>query len=157
VPALVQVPASFALDEDEHDDENDEDEDGEPTDWASMLDAHAWVDVEPLESSAQAVAHTLASVEPRTPEQVESVAQSESIEQAESSVEVESSDGIDEAELARLSDALRARELDESLYERLAAWLISGAHDPTLEQALGQLGPNALQVGFDLLTQTRSG
>jgi DNA polymerase (family 10) len=139
-PTLVQVPASFALD----DDDEDADEDGEGR---SMLDAHAWVDVEPLEAAPAADVHRVLPSEPTEPVHTEDV---EQVEQAEPPREV------DEREVEQLANALRASELDEALNERLAAWLMSGAHDPTLERALGQLGPNALQVGFDLLTQTRS-
>jgi hypothetical protein len=64
---------------------------------------------------------------------------------------------VDGLELEQLSTGLRASELSEVLYERLAAWLMSGAHDPALERALSELGDNALQVGFDLLTRTGLG
>jgi DNA polymerase (family 10) len=151
VPALVQVPASWVL-------EDAEDED-EQTNGSAMLDAHAWVDMEPLEMAppADAGAQTVAAIESAAPVQLEHGEPVEQLEQLESSEPAgEPAREVDELELARLSTDLRASVLDEALYERLAAWLMSGANDPTLERALGGLGDNALQVGFDLLTQTRS-
>ena len=134
VPALVQVPVGFVPDDDEEDD-------GmivNPADrTVQVAEPHAWVDIEPLEEAAVVVSES----EPET----EPVSGSEA-----------AADGVDELELAQLVTALRASVLSEATNERLAAWLMSGAHDPTLERALGQLGDNALQVGFDLLTQTHS-
>jgi DNA polymerase (family 10) len=133
VPTVMQVPASFALDDDEDDDG------GEQAAAPTNGEAHAWVDIEPLEPAAATAP---------MPERV--------VELVEPTVEppVEDTAVLDELEVVRLSTALRATELPEAIYERLAAWLMSGSVDPTLERALGELGDNALQVGFDLLTRT---
>lgn len=156
VPALVQVPASLALDDGDEDDEDEDD--GRQTN-GSMNDAHAWVDMD-LEMTAptNASVEVVSAVEPVVLEHV--AAEPVAVEPV--AVEPEPSDAPDpaepaaEVELARLTDALREPVLDEALNERIAAWLMAGAEDPMLERALGQLGPNALQAGFDLLTQTRS-
>jgi DNA polymerase (family 10) len=125
VAPIVQVPVGFALD-----DEDDEDGDGDRV--SPSGDAHAWVDVEPLEEAPAAVSEP----EPNPP------------------ASGEDQPSIDEFEVEQLVAILRTRELPEPLNERLGAWLMSGAHDPTLERALSRLGDNALQVGFDLLTRT---
>jgi DNA polymerase (family 10) len=131
MPVLVQVPAGFELGEDDEDDDEMIVNFAERT--SAVPDAHAWVDIEPIEEpSGPVIEGEAQTVEPGESEACE----------------------VDADELAQLVASLRARELSEAINERLAAWLMSGASDPTLERALAQLGDNPLQVGFDLLTGT---
>jgi DNA polymerase (family 10) len=60
---------------------------------------------------------------------------------------------VDEAELEGLRAGLRAEVLDEGLRERVSYWLMSGVEDPALVLVLEELGDNALQVGFGLLSK----
>lgn len=112
----VSVPIGFAVDDD---DEESVDDGG----------AHAWVDVEPLEPVAVAVA-----------------------EVAESSAAADEGATMDEDVLERLRAARAGGGLEHGLRLRIANWLMAGVLDPGLEAMLGELGGNALQVGFDLLT-----
>ena len=122
-PVLAQVPLGVVL-EPFDDDDDDDDEIGP--------DAHAWIDVDPLD---------------------ELPAEDESgVEAPESPGEQE----LPEPDETLVEQLTRAREheqpLEEALRERLQSWLMATESDPQLEAALRQLGDNPLQLGFDLLS-----
>jgi DNA polymerase (family X) len=98
-------------------------------------DDHAWADVD-----AEPVAAVEAITEPVAPVEAEII---------------EAETPVDPSERERLVERLRAGEIDEPTRERLSAWLMAGAEDPVLEQALAELGDNPLQVGFDLLAASQ--
>ncbi|PRQ04661.1 DNA polymerase/3'-5' exonuclease PolX [Enhygromyxa salina] len=132
-PTIVQVPVGFELADDEG--EGEVGEVGEGGEVLVDAEDHAWVDVEPLEAVAAPVVTSKPDAEGEGED-------SGAVEVAE----------VDASELEQLRRGLAAGVLDDALRERLSYWLMAGAEDPTLEQALSERGPNPLQVGFDLLS-----
>jgi DNA polymerase (family X) len=125
VPALVQVPGGRV----EVDDPAVVDA---PASEAEDLDVHAWAEPAPEPEPALEPATDAPASEPRATELDDSPDRPE--------------------DLAQLRASLGERPVSEALRERLRAWLMSGAEDPTLEAALAGLGDNPLQLGFDLLS-----
>lgn len=137
VPAMIQVPTGRQ--------EVDDPEvvPASPSE-AEDLDAHAWVELE---------------AEPARPEPDaagEGQGTGGGTEEGDASgplTPAADSALVDEDALAQLRTELADAPLAEPVRERLSAWLMAGAEDPTLEQALAELGDNPLQLGFDLLAR----
>ncbi|KIG17976.1 DNA polymerase X family protein [Enhygromyxa salina] len=133
VPVQVQVPGGAAPDSEGADEDADPDPDPDPDELRaepSGSEDHAWIDLDPLEIPIE-TAHTPVDHTPAEP-----VAAADPVE-----------------DVGALRAALTQGPLSEQLRERLSAWLMSAAADPTLERALGEIGENPLQVGFDLLSK----
>jgi hypothetical protein len=124
----VAVPGKGELGEDDSDDSVD-------GDGRAAAQAHAWGDVEPLEL-AVAVPVAVADLA------------------AEGALARES---LEQEERAALRSAWDGDVLDPGLHQRICDWLMAGARDPALEQALAELdgSGNALAVGFTLLSRVR--
>lgn len=127
IPALVQVQRTI---------EKTEPLPNQPAD----VDAHAWEDAdEEDELRYRPVVEQAFAAEDADGEAVGSEAEPAEVGGPE--------------QVAALARQLAEGSLDEALRERLSAWLMSGAVDPTLEQALATVGDNPLQIGFDLLAR----
>ena len=111
-------------------DDDDDDVDAEAGACLPDAEDHAWIDLEPLDGPV---------IVARAPDPPVMLAEA-AVEPLE--------------DLGRLRVALADGTLGDELRERIIAWLMSAAQDPDLEQVLGELGDNPLQVGFDLLSKS---
>ena len=131
-PALVQVPLGVELEP-------------EPARTNDKVDAHAWGDIDEGLGSRDEATSSIG---------LEAESEAEASEPEPGEPEPSSPEpAIDLDQLAPLIERLRggAPAIDEPLRERLTAWVTGGAEDGELAAALGQLGDNPLQAGFDLL------
>ncbi|MFO7567939.1 MAG: DNA polymerase/3'-5' exonuclease PolX [Enhygromyxa sp.] len=133
VPAIVQVPIGAVFE--------DQDERRGAVTGEAETEAHAWADVVP--------AGPALDPEAAKPEPSELEIGTETATKLEAEAEAEP----DLREVEALAKQLAEGPLADELRERLSHWLMAGAGDPSLEQALARLGENPLQVGFDLLAR----